>query len=69
MADKFWNEERLNIVREVYMLPNVTEHMIAVTEIKKRGIPVTLAIVQNIAYKYHIPRPYLSPGAPIKNKK
>lgn len=69
MANKFWTRERLDIVREVYLLPHVTEHMLAVKEIKKRGIRVSLTIVTNLVYKYNIPRPYLLLGAPAKNRK
>jgi len=71
MGNKFWTEDRLEIVREVYLLPHVTEHIIAVKELRKRGIIVTLAAVSALSNKKEnkINRPYIIKGTPSRGKK
>jgi hypothetical protein len=71
MSKKFWTEERIKIVKEVYSLPHVTEHIVAVKELRKRGIIVTMAAIQAMSNKkeYGISRPYIIKGTPSRGKR
>lgn len=66
---KFWTEEKLAVVKKVYSFKHVTRHIIAMKELKKRGINITLSGIQAVFQYYKIPKPYIMGGPLLKGKK
>jgi hypothetical protein len=68
--NRFWTEERLMIAREIYLLPRVTEHIVAVTEFRKRGIKITAAAAQALSNRkeFNIKKPYILRGKPSRDR-